>query len=118
MKFFIIPREFIHEIECDNAQEAMEIFATTMDLDMNIYFKAVSEEQYRIVNLQKEMEAVKNNIVGFMSSEFESQYGLEMDEAEEAAEEAYNLYVQGNGQTQYECIQDTYEAWVSRKEGK
>ncbi len=118
MKYFIVPREFIDEIECDNAQEAMEIFATTMDMDMNIYFKAVSEEQYRIDSLKKEMKTVKDNIVSFMSSELESQYGMKMDEAEEAAEEAYKLYLQGDGRTQYECIQDTYEAWVSRKEGK
>lgn len=46
-KFYIVPINQAIEINAENADEAIIQFATTMDSDMNAYFKVVSEKEYK-----------------------------------------------------------------------
>lgn len=46
MIYKIVPKDYSTEIEADSAEEAMEEFATFMDLDMGNYFRAIPASQY------------------------------------------------------------------------
>ena len=47
MEYVIVPKpEYVSEtIKADNPDDALVWFATIMDLDMNLYFKAVPVEE-------------------------------------------------------------------------
>ena len=53
-KYFIIPKdEVAFIVHSANGENAMECFATVMDLDMNQYFLAVTEEEYNEIKRKK-----------------------------------------------------------------
>jgi hypothetical protein len=55
-KFYIIPKdEIVFTTDCVDADEAMGRFAWEMDSDMNAYFRAVTEEEYKEI-IEKKCE--------------------------------------------------------------
>lgn len=55
-------------------------------------------------------------VTNWMASELFNAFGLTVTEAEECAELAYDLYCEGNGKTEYECIEDAFEEYEKRLE--
>ena len=115
-KFVIIPiEEFEQVIEAKDANDAMADFAFQMDSDMNQYFKAIPEEDYEMYKLEREIERDKQSIIEFMQTEYENEYEIKEKDAAKLAEKAYERYVSGTGETQYECIEAIYEEWLREK---
>ena len=56
---------------------------------------------------QAHEEFVKN----FMATTLQNDFGLEESDAEEVADMAYEFYCEGDGLTEYECIQKAYDEW-------
>lgn len=121
-KYFIIPKKsFEEEIMAENADEAMCNFAFQMDTDMNNYFMAVTEEELKKIRWEEATDSV--GTIAFMMDEMMSQYGIDEATAQAYAEEAFALYLKGNGETQYECIEkiiknhenDDEDAFVDRR---
>lgn len=55
-------------------------------------------------------EAHKEFVINFMREELDAQYDVPAPYAIEYAEKAYERYADGNGKTEYECIE-----WAARK---
>lgn len=55
--------------------------------------------------------AHKEHIKNFMQSELENSFGYDTQTAEELAESAYDEYAEGNGLTEYECIEKIAEEY-------
>lgn len=117
-KYVIVTRkDYISDgIEAVNADEALIAFAANMDTDMNLYFMAVPEEK---ANINSDSEIAKRNIIEFMKDELWKNFGFKADpynyclgltegDAETVAEAAYEIYCNGDGQTQYECIEQAF----------
>lgn len=118
-RYVIVPKlEFVSEpIKAKSAEEAMENFATAMDTDMNLYFSAILESE-----LAEYQEAIMSRmrdeqVTRFMQNEFMSEYGLPENDAKELAEAAYERYCEGNGETEYECIEWAWDNKNSIMEG-
>ena len=50
-------------------------------------------------------EAHKEFVINFMKEELDAQYDIPAPYAIEYAEKAYERYAEGNGKTEYECIE-------------
>ncbi len=116
-KYYIIPRkEFVEEIEAKDKEDALATFALNAS-DMNQYFQVVTKEELeKIRENDSDAAANKRFVTAFMKNELMhngefSDSFLPEDVATLIAETAYDLYCQGDGQTEYECIQSAYYAW-------
>lgn len=66
MKYFIIPQNDITmEIYAETPEQALEDFAWDMDSDMNAYFKAVTEEEYELIQKEKQYVAYREQELEF-----------------------------------------------------
>lgn len=110
-KFYIVPRprtEFVYE--ADSAEDAMVDFATGMDTDMNTYFVAVPEDQYEEYCHQEDAKTHERLVKAWMKSTVTSDFRVyDEDIAGEIAERAYEIYSEGDGDTEYESIQKAYD---------
>ena len=110
MKFYIVPNSsYAMEMDCKDKIEAMETFATKMELDMNTYFKAVTEEEFLDMETERDWDGSKNVFIEFAKETLEDDFGLDPDAAGKVAGVAYEVYCEGNGQTEYEAIEEAYE---------
>ncbi len=111
MKYYIIPRprtEFVYE--ADSAENAMVDFATSMDMDMNIYFVAVPEDQYEKYCHREDAKAHERFVKAFMKDTVTSDFPVyDEDIASDIADRAYEIYSEGDGDTEYESIQKAYD---------
>lgn len=116
--YYIVPRNNIAmELNAENTNDAMSLFALKMDSDMNAYFKAMTKEEYEEAKLNKTVEDTKANITEFMINELTSQFDLEQNIAEDIAENAYEKYVSSKeNMTQYDCIEKAYAEWLNSTE--
>ena len=62
-------------------------------------------------------KAAKEFVTNWMEDELRDQYNLLDHEAEDIAKEAYALYCEGNGKTQYECIEKAYQEFIDNEQG-
>lgn len=75
MKYYIIPKvDIAMEINadimnCNNKADAMTIFAINMDSDMNQYFKAVTEGEYKQLQEEKRYKAYKKQELEFRTED-------------------------------------------------
>ena len=75
MKYYIIPKvDIAMEINadimnCNNKADAMTIFAINMDSDMNQYFKAVTEGEYKQLQEEKRYKAYKEQELEFRTED-------------------------------------------------
>ena len=115
-KYVIVPKmEYISEaVEASSTEDALVAFATSMDTDMNLYFQAIEAEKYDeyMANIRRQIQ--DEHVISFMQNELMENFGIKDEEkARDLAEDAYEKYCEGNGETQYECIE-----WVADKEQK
>ena len=108
-KYYIVTRKYEEAIEAASKEDAMINFATGMDLDMNQYFMAVSEAELREMREQEQAEARKKFVTDFMEDELISNFDLAENAACDVAQDAYNILCEGDGKTEYECIEAAYE---------
>ena len=114
MKYFIIPKpEFQEEILADSKEDALIQFATNMEMDMNIFFHAVTEEELENIKIRSDYDAHDRVVKSFMADELASSFGLPDAEAVEVAEFAYEEYCKGDGRTEYQCIEDAYNEYTT-----
>lgn len=66
------------------------------------------------------LEAHDQVAKGFMAGILMGDFGLDREKARFVAEKAYDKYCEGNGETEYECIQWAYKQYISdaSKKGK
>ena len=109
-KYYIIPvSSFEEEIEASSPEEAMEKFAWQMDSDMNNYFKAVTKEELEEIHYNEDAEAHERFVTAFMKNTFMEDFGItDEEDAQGLAELAYDLYCEGDGKTEYECIEEIF----------
>ena len=61
---------------------------------------------------QEELEQAHEEFVkSFMATTLQNDFGLEKSDAEEVADKAYEFYCEGDGLTEYECIQKAYDEY-------
>ena len=118
MKYKIIPVDMQDiEIAADSAEDAICAFATVMDTDMNRYFRAVTEEEYqKIVEEKSDAAAHARFVTAFMRDELVSTFDVPEGDADALAETTYELYKQGNGRTEYQCIEEAHDEYRERNE--
>lgn len=58
---------------------------------------------------QELQEAHREFVVNFMESELLENFDMNETESRNIAEAAYDRYCEGNGETEYECIEWAYE---------
>lgn len=106
----------IETVEAKDAADAMAAFAAVMSTDMNQYFKAVPEEKMEMEALETKNALQRGFHLEFYIDELENEFGVEDTEAARGiAEDAYALYCKGDGLTEYECLEQAYNA---RQQGK
>ena len=60
------------------------------------------------------MEAHKEFVINFMREELTTQYDVPAPYAIEYAEKAYDRYAEGNGETEYQCIEWAVEEYEKK----
>lgn len=97
-------------IEAESAEDAIVSFATTMDTNMNLYFKAIPEDEYELYMKRIRREMHEDFVTEWMENTLMEDFDIK-DEcvAKELAEWAYERYCEGNGETEYECIEWAYD---------
>ncbi len=123
-KYYIIPngKDVIAEIDAPDAEGAMDDFAISMDMDMNAYFKAVTEQEYDEWRREQDSEAHERYVTDFMASVAANDFGYDEEDAACIGVKAYSIYCEGDGQTEYECVEQAVEEFEeeygSSKEGE
>lgn len=78
MKYYIVPKDDIAMeinadiMNCKNKDDAMAIFAINMDSDMNCYFKAVTEDEYKQLQKEKRYKAYREQELEFRAEDAEN----------------------------------------------
>ena len=121
MKYYIIPRNYIvDEIEAADAGEAIIDFATEMDSDMNIYFRAVTEEEYNEIQSANE----KKEMIDFFINELEENLDIPEEDIQDVAEMAYECYRKSGspgygwaeGLTEYEALEMAVDEYLEGRD--
>ena len=111
-KYVIVPliKDKSELIEAESAEEAIISFATTMDTDMNLYFKAVPEKEYESYMRRIKGQMHDDFVMEWMENTLMEDFDIkDKYVARELAERAYERYCGGNGETEYECIEWVYD---------
>lgn len=115
-KYYIIPTTEISHIinKAESAEDAMEKFALEMDFDMNTYFRAVTEDEYKKIIKRKQEDTVKNSFTEWAEEvvlEDFDEYDFTEQKAREIAERAWEVNCEGRGLTEYECIEEAIDEY-------
>ena len=124
MKYYIIPTaDIAMEVETADKYAAMDEFALKMDSDMNAYFRAVTEKEYKKIKQEREWEAKKNVQVDFYIEELRDNFDVPEEEINDVAEQAYEIYCEaGHGEyctveTEYDALERAYDEWYEESHG-
>lgn len=112
MKYVIIPlRDYVSEpVEAENREDALVDFASKMNTDMSIYFRAVPEDELENTLERERREAHEEFVIDWMKKVLIEDFDIKDEwKARDLAEWAYDRYCDGNGETEYECIEWAYE---------
>lgn len=71
--------------------------------------KIVRNGQEFVLTEQELKEAHKEFVVNFIKNELLENFDVSEKESRNIAEAAYDRYCEGNGETEYECIEWAYE---------
>ncbi len=116
-KFYVVPVEQEITVSGRNKEDAICNFATSMDTDMNVYFKVLSKEEYeQYKEARTDAAAHERFVKAFMKEELTEQFDVPEDEAEDVAVDAYDIYTKGDDKTEYDCIEEAYDNWLSEHE--
>lgn len=114
-KYYIIPTdEIAMEINASDDTEAMDEFALKMDFDMNVYFKAVTEEEYAKIKRDRDFQGAHDQFIRFANDVLHDDFDYyEFDEEtiDDLAEDAWDINCRGDGYTEYECIEKAIEEY-------
>ena len=112
-KYYIIPngKDIIAQIDAPDAEGAMADFVISMDTDMSAYFRAVTEQEYDEWRREQDSEAHERFVIDFMTSVAANDFGYNEADAACIGGKAYSIYCEGNGQTEYECIEQAVEEY-------
>ena len=111
-KYIIIPKtEFRSEvITAESESDAMAQFAADMDSDMNNYFVAVEESEVEQYLDDIEYKNYEKFVTNWMKRTLIKDFDIDDAElAAEIADRTYNIYSEGDGDTEYESIEKAYE---------
>lgn len=111
MKYYIIPKfNFEVEIEATDKDDAIAKYAWSADAsDLNQYLQVVTKEELEEIREEMSDSAAHARFVtAFMRDELIDQFDVPEEDAQDVAEEAYDIYCEGNGQTEYECIEEAF----------
>lgn len=121
MKYYIIPTcDIAMEIDAKDDFEAIVTFATRMDFNMGVYFRAVTEEEYNEIQDKKLIEAIKNSQIDFYVDELEENYDIPEEDIQDVAERAYECYCKSGspgygwaeGLTEYEALEMAVDEYL------
>ena len=75
--------------------------------------KRIVNGKERIFTLTEEemQQAHDEYVINFMVTTLQNDFDLEKSDAEEVADKAYEFYCEGDGLTEYECIQKAYDEY-------
>lgn len=110
MKYYIIPKDDdVMTVEASDTLDALNEFAVKMTFDMGVYFRAVTEEEYEEYQRKMDFLASERQYINWAIDVLMSDFSMEdEDAAREIAEDAWDRYCEGNGQIEYECIEEAY----------
>ena len=114
-KYYIIPKnEIAFIVHSGNADHAMECFAWAMDSDMNRYFRAVTEEEYEEIKRERNLKGAHDQFIDWahdvLQEDFDD-YEFDNETVDELAEDAWDINCEGEGYTEYECIQEAVDRY-------
>jgi len=114
-KYYIIPKnEIAFIVHSGNADHAMECFAWAMDSDMNRYFRAVTEEEYEEIKRERNLKGAHDQFIDWahdvLQEDFDD-YEFDKETVDELAEDAWDINCEGEGYTEYECIQEAVDRY-------
>lgn len=115
-KYLIVPKLETIEIEAKDKEDAMKKFAEQMDGSSKYfskYFRVEDPKNYEGLLL----EASKIQFIEWARDVLEEDFAYEEipeEDIPDIAENAWAIYTRGNGQTEYESIEEAvseYKAW-------
>lgn len=115
-KYYIIPKEEIAFIvHSGNAADAMSCFAWAMDSDMNRYFRAVTEEEYIDIKRERNLKGAHDQFIDWANEVLQEdfdEYEFDEETIDDLAEDAWDINCEGDGYTEYECIQEAVDRYM------
>lgn len=117
-RFEIKPKDTADVIEAKNAGEAMERFAMSMDMDMNRYFKAVPEGDFKPSKgiSEADMPEFVGQIIDIFE-DFLEEKGISIENDERVGDEGEAIIFGSDYGMLQDSIEDTVKAW-GLKEGE
>lgn len=73
--------------------------------------KIIREGKEFELTYQEMLEAHEQVVKGFMAGTLMDDFGLDREEAKTFADKAYDRYCEGNGKTEYECVEWAYDQY-------
>ena len=111
-KYLIVPKLETIEIEASNEEDAICRFAAQMDSDMHTYFRVEDPELYEGL-LQ---EATKIQFLEWAQEVLEEDFEddeIPASDIPDLAEDAWDIYCEGDGYTKYESIEEAVRKYRS-----
>ena len=120
-KYYIIPVEDVMaKIFAESPKQAIEGFVWNMNDDMNLYFKAVTEDEYLAWKHEKDFEAHSRFVTDFMEDVARDDFDIPDEDARDVAEMAYEKYCDPDYPlTEYGAVElAAEEYWEDKEEEK
>ena len=124
MKYYIIPTgEIAMEVEAEDKYSAMDEFALKVDFDLNAYFKAVTEDEYKELKEEIKWKHRKECQVDFYADELLDNFeDVAEEDVQKVAENAYYIYCHvgkypyADVETEYDALERAVEEYNDGKE--
>ena len=100
-------------IEAKNKEEALRKFKSQIN---ELPFTIVTQEDYDKYQHEQDAKAHARFVTDFMKDTLMNDFDYDEETASDLAQEAYDLYCCGDGQTEYECIEQTVQEYEEDKE--
>lgn len=119
-KYYIIPKEdVVMKVHSANADDAMSCFAWSMESDMNAYFRAVTEEEYLNIKRERNLKGAHDQFIDWahevLQEDFD-EYEFDEETVDDLADDAWDINCEGDGYTEYECIQEAVDRYIKENE--
>ena len=111
----------VDSVKAENPEDAMTTFAFNMDTDMNQYFMAVPENKFEETLYERENNLHRTFHMDFYLTELKESFdttGMNDEDLYNIADTAYDMYCEGDGRTEYDCLTDAYnehQSHIKRK---
>lgn len=114
MKYYIVPNNDIAmEIDAETPEQALEGFAWGMDSDMNAYFKAVTEEEYKQLQEGKQFMAYCKQRLEFRTEDAKAHVENMYEGRVELTEEEYkNIAKEFIEKYDCNCDENSLFEWI------